>query len=122
MYTRGTWYDVDLTIGELEKNVTGVFWLVMRSVNGSVGTNVFGVKGACYRINIFRVFSDGSDGFETFFESFEGIDEAIWGPIDMKCSFPAIVLDMDGLETGGKVFAQFLGVSGIQILGDGKCA
>jgi hypothetical protein len=122
MYTRSTWYDVDLTIGELEKNVTGVFWLVVRSVNRRVGTNVFRVKGVCNRIDVFRVFSDRADIFKTFLESLEGLDEAIWGPFDVKCSFPAIVLDMGGLETGGKVFAQFLGVSGIQILGDGKYA
>jgi hypothetical protein len=85
--------------------VTGVFWLVVRSVNRRVGTHVFRVKGVCYRIDVFRVFSNGADVFETFFESFEGLDKAIWGPFDMKCSFPAVVLDMDGLETGGKVFA-----------------
>jgi hypothetical protein len=41
MHARSTWYDVDLTVGELKKNMTGVLWFVMGSVDGSIGTNIF---------------------------------------------------------------------------------
>jgi len=105
MYARSTWYDVDLTIGELEKNVTWVLWLVVRSIDGSIGTHIFRVKRVCDRIDVFRVFSDRADVFKAFLESLESRDEALWRPLDVQGPFPAIILDMNGLETGGKVFA-----------------